>query len=286
MPDFYTIYTDSAGQIITGQIKKNGKPYNIDSAKFLMRNAAGDTIVVNQNATVIASATGNVEYTWQSGDIDTPGEYYYWWRGVKGSEVIETPEQLAIVDEHAPGIRTRTGAIYRAAKSILPSTWDALEKRYGDALLQDHINASKLNVFGTEVSVADESTYDIRVILYIAKIVALCIIPAGIDYWLDQKIAIATSGSNENSSYPDRIAALKELREQLIGEVSAERGVIESILGVGQVLPSGQVPQFSEGKEDGFITPLPATNFPDYGFDTSRDSRHRRGSRRNARWIW
>ncbi len=289
MSDPILIYSGSNAKPIYDTIKQGGRPFDIGGSttvNFRMRYAESDDLKVDEDATVEDSENGEVSYQWTDLDLDEPGEYYAWWHlEFSGSSDLDTEEFLIVVTKHSPGLRTQTGAVYLAARSILPITWDALEddERFGDAQLQRRIEVAKLRVFGTAVAVEDESTYDIRVIDYIAKTVAVSVIPAGMDYWLAQKQVISATGTNESVSYPDRITALEKIHARLVKEIASERDEVEAIVGVGTARPSGAVPEFTDGTDVGYITPLPADNFGDYAFPHNTDLRHRRAVR-NTSW--
>jgi hypothetical protein len=286
----FIIFTGSEGQILTDQIKKDGKPFDLDTSTvdFYLRHATSDQLKVNgADAEILNAETGQVSYEWTDSDLDEPGEYFGWWVVDNPDTTnIDTDEFFVIITKHSPGQRTETGAIYRKARAKIPTTWTALENldTYGDALLQEQIEVCKLNVYGTSVAVGDEIDSDIRVQDYIAKLAVLYIIPAGIDYWLDQHQTITAQGNPaiEIASYPDRIKALKEIQEQLLAEIAKEKPLIEDILDVPQVISAIGTPATSDGGdwEEGFVTPNPNTHFRDYAFPGRRSDRY------SSRSIW
>lgn len=233
-----------------------------------MRYAQSDTIKVNQAAVVDNATTGDVSYGWTAGDINTAGEFYAWFRVDPPTDTtFDTPEFLIVVREHAPGQRTRTGVIAYLTRSFLPSTYDALENsdKYGDALIQARIESVKRNLFGATVSVSEEDDYDIRVQHFAAKLAAIDLIPAGVDYWMDQRIMISATGTNETTSYPDRIAALWKVYERLTIQVAQERPEIEILLNTVSTNIEG-VPGVTDGAGTGereFKTPH-SKDFFDY----------------------
>lgn len=271
--DNFTIYVDAEGQTLADEIRIGNRPLDLtdSTVKFNMREATSAVLVVDDaNATIVDPIKGKVSYDWDEVDVDTPGEYWAWWNVVlPDTSNIETPEFSVIVTQHAPGFRTLTGAIYRRARGIIPISWSALEDsdKYGDALLQERIEIAKLSVFGMSVPVANESTYDIRVQNFVAKVAVVSLIPTAVDYWLDQKISISATGTNENAVWPNRIEALWKIHERLTSEIAADRPLVEDILGTPTSLINATgVPGFSPGIEDGYRTPLPGASFPEYAF--------------------
>jgi hypothetical protein len=278
MPDDTVfIYTGSDAQPLQDQIKVGGRPFDLSAATsvtFNLRHSTNsDLKIAEASAVVTDDVAGKVSYNWQDSDIDEPGEYFGWWHVNFAGGDLDTSEFPVIVGQHSPGRRSHNGAIYRASRSILPITWDALERtdKYGDALLQERVEAVKLNLFGEAISVDDESTYDIRIVEFAAKLVAIQVIPAGVDYWGSQQQSFVAQGTQETASYPDRIAALWKIYERLQIQIAQDRPIIDEILDVstlGRAITD--VPDVSGGIEEGFLTPVPSDNFGPYHF------RHRR----------
>ena len=274
MPDdTVVIYIGSDAQALQDQIKVGGRPFDISGAtsiSFFMRHATSDVLKVDDETAVAVTPTlGKVSYDWQDADLDEQGEYFGWWHVEFGTGNLDTSEFPIIVTEHAPGYRKHNGAIYRSARSILPITWDALEQtpKYGDALLQERIEVVKLSLFGIPIAVDDESDYDIRIIEFAAKLVAIQVIPAGVDYWGAQHTSFIAQGTQESATYPDRIAALWKIYERLQIQIAQDRPVVDEILDnptLGRAITD--VPDVSGGTEEGFLTYVPSDNFPDYHF--------------------
>jgi hypothetical protein len=49
------------------------------TVKFKMRAVGASTLTVDQAATIVDAATGQVRYDWAAVDVDTAGEYLVWW---------------------------------------------------------------------------------------------------------------------------------------------------------------------------------------------------------------
>lgn len=181
-------------------------------------------LAVDSIATIITATQGTVRYDWTVANTATQGEYYGWWKATLASgKILTTPEFRVLIDAHASGEAVTTGEITEQARQIMPVTWDALSKdvRYGDRMLQTRVSYVKYKLFATVVDPTLEATiYNPLVQDYVAKVTALQIIPAGIDYWMEQHASISTTGTAESVAYPDRIAHLQKLQEWLLREIS------------------------------------------------------------------
>jgi len=51
----------------------------------------GDVKIDDQAATIVDAATGSVRYDWLAGDVDTAGDFYYWWLVIDGSKTEHYP---------------------------------------------------------------------------------------------------------------------------------------------------------------------------------------------------
>jgi len=277
------IYLNNTAQPLKDQIKIGNRALSIPvgaSVDFKMREADSDVVVIDSAAEVLDFDKGKVNYQWGENDLATAGEYFGWWEIMSGDLVVESEEFLIIITKHAPGFRTTVGPIYKAAKAIMPITWNRLEDSYsyGDKQLQNKIDVAKFSLYGTEMSVEDEYDMDIRVIDYLAKVAVVSVIPAGKDYWASTSSSKVTTGTDEQVTYPDRINMLDELHKQLTQEIAAYRDEISSIIDLPSVRSSNAIPQVSNGTDIGYITPNPNTNFRDYGFAVNRSGRRRRAT--------
>lgn len=223
---------------------------------FRMRRVNSSVLKVNAEANIVDAVNGKVEYDWYGTDTDTEGEYFGWWHVVFGAgRVQDSPEFTVTIDDHTEGEGTTTGEISDQARQLMPITWDELSKdaRYGDRMLQTRINYVKYKLFATIVDPLEEVTsYNPLLLDFVAKNVALQIIPAGIDYWMNQQESISTSGTREAVSYPNRINALKNLKEWLEVEVSNLRPEFD---GQFAVRKKSRAPKVSNGND--LITPNP-----------------------------
>jgi hypothetical protein len=125
------------------------------------------------------------------------------------------------------------GAIADRAKAFIPITWHGLstDTRYGTTMLQGRINRAKYEVLGAGYPVENaEVTLPENQIEHIAKRAVLKVIPAGIEFWIDQPITKTTTGTAEVVSYESRVQALKQLFAQLTNEVAVEEPIVTPIL--------------------------------------------------------
>lgn len=148
------------------------------------------------------------------------------------------------------------GMIAERVRGLLPITWDALTKdsRYGETFLQVAIDTAKEDVTGEVVPASTEDTeYGYIVRDFIAKKAVLQIIPAGIDFWMNQTIAETAEGTHEVTSFTDRAEQLRRLYELLLKEIKGMEDEIAEILGFRRTSTVG-LPSINT-LEDEFLTP-------------------------------
>lgn len=151
------------------------------------------------------------------------------------------------------------GAIAEAARRVLPVTWDALSRdtnRFGDALLQSIVDTVKDTLFGNVVTAQAEDQYPLRVIQYAGKMVALELIPAGIDFWMNELLQESASGVAEQHTFVDRADKLRQQGERLGWEITRDSNDIYALLGRR---PNRRVPVMgiSISADDVLLTPNP-----------------------------
>lgn len=135
------------------------------------------------------------------------------------------------------------GAIAQRARAQIPQTWDKLANStlYGPSALQQRIDYIKYSLFSTLVDQAYEATtYNPVVLDYAAKLVALQVIPPGIDYWSSIRSGLTKTGSQEAATFPDKIAALERVYARLWAEVQDMQGTV-----VPAVLKRTKIPQIN-----------------------------------------
>lgn len=150
------------------------------------------------------------------------------------------------------------GAIAERVRGILPVTWDALQSdpRFGDGLLQTAIDTAKENITGVVVAPnTEETVYPLIVVDFIAKIAALEIIPAGIDFWMNEPVTETATGTQEAHGFVDRADKLIEQRENLLLETRMRAAEIAAILGYSRI-GNRRVPLLNT-MDDEFLTPSP-----------------------------
>ncbi len=114
-----------------------------------------------------------------------------------------------------------SGAIAARARSNLPTTWDRLVA-FDEEMVQNTIDDVKYTLFGSVVTPnAEATTYTPLVLEYTGTLVAISLIPAAVDYWMNQPTSITATGTEETETYPDRIAALWELQGRLIAKAKS-----------------------------------------------------------------
>jgi hypothetical protein len=256
----FNIAVGATAPALTDIIQENGVPVNLTGAsvRFRMRKVLSAVLTVDTAATVTGATTGNVTYSWATGDTTTEGEYVAWWQATLSNGKIHiTPEFKVVVDAlTTEGEGTELGEIAYQASQLMPVTWTALsrDKRYGDRMLRTRTDYVKYKLFATvSVPTAEATFYNPLVLDYVAKEVALQVIPAGIDYWMEQHISVQTTGTHEAVTYPDRINALEKLQEWLLREVRDLRPQLD---GVFTPRKRGRLPGVSND-DVGVITPNP-----------------------------
>lgn len=179
--------------------------------------------------------------------IDPNGWYRIIWQDMTSAQFIGDVFQMFTIG----------GAIADRTRSILPITWDALaeDSRYGAELLQRRVDVAKEWVFGSVITVAEEDAYQLRVLDFVAKLAAIEIIPAGIDFWMNQSLTVVVRGPDETDTFTDRAKALADLRKDLLLETKAKADEILPLLPTPH-LSLKSVPKVSS-MDDELITPSP-----------------------------
>jgi hypothetical protein len=142
-----------------------------------------------------------------------------------------------------------TGPIVQAASEELPQTWKKLsdaESGFGTAALERRVKAVMDELFGEVLSAEEQAELDSLVVEYAAKLIALKLITPGIDFWSKQPTSAGATGRNEQKSYPDRAAALKDLRKQLLEETREMWPSVEPLVPLRRRRIRGPVPVVSD----------------------------------------
>jgi hypothetical protein len=248
-------------------ITVDGVPQDLTgaSAKFKMRPVTSSILKVDATATIPSQAgtgKGHILYNWVAANTDTQGEYSAWWYlTMPGSKILQSPPFEIFIDEPlAQGDATNTGAIAANVREHIPIAYDALAKdaRYGEPRLQSRVDTVKFRLFGTVIPAALEATvYNPLVLDFAGKVAALQIIPAAVDFWMVQHVSVSATGTNENTSYPDRIDALWRIHERLLLEVKQDADLVEEWVIVrrknkGPLVSTEGLPFLTENPQDFF----------------------------------
>ena len=108
------------------------------------------------------------------------------------------------------------------ARDLMPETWDALGRAdtFGAAALQRRHDRVLRKIFGVVLEDDEQDLLSDIVIEYCGKTLALSLIDPGIDYWSAQ-IMSYTKGEQENESYKDRAAHLKDMQKKWVADLAA-----------------------------------------------------------------
>ena len=210
---------------LTDTIKSSNQagaaPFDLtgSTVKFRMREI-GKSIFKFDAAAVIVNTPGldgRIRYNWITTDLDTPGIYAAWWRiTLPSGGIQEIPYEFTIeVFAH-----TMPGTILEKISAHIPNTFSALTSatQFGYRALQSHIATTKFRLFGTNIDMSLEATvYNEFVLDYAAKVSALRIIPAAIDFFSDRYNSIATK--EESVTLPDKLKSLQTIHARLLIEV-------------------------------------------------------------------
>jgi hypothetical protein len=209
----------------TDRIVKNDKEaVKIESVKFYMRSYLSRIPNINgATGEVINNELGdNVAVDLTSEELSSEGEYFAWWSFVTEKEEFQTPEFPVVITDHGPGTGVETGAIVDGVSDHMPVTVNALKKspNFGERRIQKIATLIQIRVLKTYVQPDEEITaYELPLLDYFSKRVALELCRPGIDYWARQLRTATKVEPTEISSYPDMIQTLEKLRDHLVIEL-------------------------------------------------------------------
>jgi hypothetical protein len=235
--DTIPFYISNLGPAIVRRVSSEDGTFNIEAGQtFRLRARARDssTILLDKPMTTDVGAD-TVTYQPVASDaiFKTEGIYRAWVHYVNALQ--DSEEFEVIVLEHAPGVSTRIGAVYRACRALEPVAWDALHSYpdYGDAELQRVIDLAKLRVLGSAVPASNEASLDPRVVDYVAKKVLVDnVLHAAISFWTNQFMSQTARGNSEEVvTYPDRIRTTENAIERYRGDLALQLGEVESLTG-------------------------------------------------------
>lgn len=204
--------------------KDENKFVSLEAAKFYMRSYFSRIpIIEGITAEVIENVDGqNVAVNLTVEDLSAEGEYFAWWWIEEESRPYETREFPVIISDHGPGTGVQTGAIVDGVSDHMPTTAEALKNSpsFGERRMQKIATLIQLRVLKEYVNPDQEITsYELPLLDYFSKRVALELCTPGIDYWARQIRTETAIGPAEIISFPDMIAALEKLRDRLVIEL-------------------------------------------------------------------
>lgn len=231
-----------------------GDPADPTSVALRTKNPAG--VIVTQTVANPEVGTYTCEFI-----VDFAGRWVYEWRSTGGNSA--TAGEFNVLP--SPIDDPTQGLIAQQVRSLMPATWDALSKvdYMGPALLSERILIAKYMALPAVVATQDEVGFSPLMRDYIATLAAIEIIPAGLEYWAQQKISISTTGTNETTSFTDRQYAM------LKGLLPVLRAKAASLASNPSIIPQlsllGEGPAVS-GNDDGvLITQSPFDFLPAFG---------------------
>lgn len=217
-------------------------------------------------------------------EVTTPGDLgeflVIWdWNGGVMAAGLNYVEQLTVATV-MPSDEAGYGVIARAAYTHMPETIAALLKSndFGGALsLQNRAEVVKRRVFKTPPSMADEANLDLFLIDYLGRLLALDLVPAGIDYWSRVPQA-STQGDtqDETVSYISMITALNALADELLASTRRDEEAAGELVNGPKLRRPGTGPAIdSVSASHDRVTNDPRC-FPRYGDFPSPSPRRRR----------
>lgn len=141
---------------------------------------------------------------------------------------------------------------------ILPITWNAMngDKEVPDSVLLDPILYAEVFYLEAEPDESTQEGMNRLVIEFIAKNAVIDLIQPAIDYWMDESQTTVTTGTNETTSYADRIRALEKQKEALLKEVAKLEPIVSPLIPVIRTRKGASAPRMST-INDPLLTPNP-----------------------------
>lgn len=151
-------------------------------------------------------------------------------------------------------------------RNILPITWDAMtsDSRVDDSVLTDPVLYAEMLFLSNEPTDDEQKEMNRLVVEFIAKYATVELIPSAIDYWLEQKLSVVTTGTNETITYPERIRALEKLKGSLLAELARLEPIVAPLIPAIQTRRGASAPRLSSINDD-LLTPSPQDFGPAYG---------------------
>lgn len=142
------------------------------------------------------------------------------------------------------------GVVTDWVRRKVPGSYDAIigateGLSQGDVqALADYV---KFRLFATTVDVTSEASYDPRLAEFLGKLTTLQFIPAAVDFWGRQIISESATGTNENTTYPDRRTDLWKIFEEISNEVKSEWNAMAQEYGFRVISAKAGIPKISYG---------------------------------------
>lgn len=151
-------------------------------------------------------------------------------------------------------------------RNLMPVTWDAMssDSRVDDSVLTDPVELA-CALYLEEDTPSDTTLEALSrvVIEFLAKYAALELTGPAIDYWMEQKESITTTGTNETVTFPNRIKAIENLRAALVEDLAKLEPIVAPLIPVIATRKGTSAPRLSS-IEDDLLTPNPQDFGPIY----------------------
>lgn len=152
-----------------------------------------------------------------------------------------------------------TNRLSARVRDLLPVTWDAMSQA---TMVEESVLLGPIEL-ATAMYLGEDSPSDATidalprlVIEFLAKFATLEIIGPAIDYWMEQKTSVTTTGTSETVTYPERIRALEKRREELIADLAKLEPIVAPLIPVIATRKGSSAPRMNT-LEDELLTPNP-----------------------------
>lgn len=104
-----THFLNNRSPSLTDVITVNGSPFDLTAStvKLKMRLDTASTFKVNAAATITNAVAGAVQYDWAGGDVDTAGDYLFYWEiTLPSGKTQDSPAYEFVIRDHATASST------------------------------------------------------------------------------------------------------------------------------------------------------------------------------------